>query len=69
MVAVYVLETDGAKPPRELHFRAVVERTPTRARHEVERLVSEVVADLQKQADATIQTDGPDWTELPTRPK
>ena len=69
VVAVYVLETDGAQPPRELHFRALVERTPTRARHEVERMVAELVAELERQPGASIQTDDPEWTDLLARAK
>jgi hypothetical protein len=69
VVAVYVLETEGADLPRELHFRAVVERTPTRARHEVERMVAELVTDLEKQPGASVQTDAAQWTELLARAK
>lgn len=67
VVAVYVLETGQAHAPREVAFRASVERTATRARNEAERLVTGLVAELRRSPGGEIRADDPQWSELVSR--
>lgn len=67
IVTVYALDMGSAAAAREVGFRAAVERTITRARHEVERLVAELVAELKTSPQVRIRTDDPKWTDLLAR--